>query len=95
MNLTFVDIVFALSFFLIGFLMSHTSIKSDKRSVELASLQTENLTIILLLGCLVSTLKKQKLKGVDVSSIEPTHVCKLVMDEYHTATANAKQDQSV
>lgn len=83
MNLTFVDICFGLGFFLIGFLMSHTSIARDKRSVELASLQTENLTIILLLGCLISAIKKNKLKGNDLNSIEDSHFCKIVMEEYN------------
>lgn len=83
MHLTFIDICFGLGFFLIGFLMSHTSIAKDKRSVEFASLQTENLTIIVVLGCLVSVVKKNKLKGKDLNSIEDSDFCKLVMEEYN------------
>lgn len=86
MNLTFVDICFGLGFFLIGFLMSHTSIGRDKRSVEFASIQTENLTVILLLGCLISTIKKNRLKGVNFDSIEPDYFCKLVLEEYQAAS---------
>lgn len=81
MNITFVDFLFSIIFFSIGFVAAETSRRGDSDRVQKSTIQT---TIILLLGSLITTVKKAKDRGIDLNEIDHTELCQLVVDEYHS-----------
>lgn len=72
-NLSGVDILFALIFWVIGFFTSLSIFKGG---------ESRSFTVLVIISCLIRVVENCKLKGTDLNSLATKDLCKLVLDEY-------------
>ncbi|NBP56643.1 hypothetical protein EBU71_08950 [bacterium] len=84
MNLTFVDIVFALIFWVIGFGTARSVKSSTLSDLEVANkIFASNCTVYsTMILSITKTLKILKLKGSDLNNISEKQFCELVTEDY-------------